>query len=80
MVVKCVSRFLRLVADCILGEKWNATLTDSQRECKNLFKGAKSNIRIVTGDLQHDLFENEQILSILEDLSTRAEAPAGRAG
>jgi len=75
MVIKYAARFLRLIAGCILGEKWNATLADSQQECKNLFKSAKHNIRIVTGNLQHELFENEQILSILEDVSTRDEAP-----
>jgi hypothetical protein len=75
MFIKYASRFLKLVASCILGEKWNATMMDSQQECRKLFNSAKHDIRIVTGNLHHDLFENDQILSTLEDLITRDEAP-----
>ncbi len=75
MVMKIASKFLSFIASFILGERWNATIAHSGKECGNLFKGAKDSIRIVTGELQHELFEDNEVLSILEDLSTRKENP-----
>ena len=75
MAIKIVSQFLRYVASFVLGERWNATIEDSRKECGNLFKGAKNSIRMVTGELQHDLFEDNRVLSLLEDVSTRKENP-----
>lgn len=75
MLKEYASRFFKLVASYMLGERWNLTMTDSKPEFINLFKTAKDNIRVVTGSLHHSLFEDDQILSVLEDLSTRSEDP-----
>lgn len=75
MLTKYASLFLKLVAGFILGEKWNDTLTGTKQECRNLFKSAKHNIRIVAGELQHEVFEDDQIIAVLEDLSTRDKDP-----
>ena len=75
MLTAIASRCVRFLASVLLGERWNATITDSTRECNILFRSANNSIRIVTGELQHELFEDNEVLSILEDLSTRKEKP-----
>lgn len=75
MLTEIASKFVRFSISLILGERWNATLTESVGECEKLIKSAKKNVNIVTGELQHELFENNRILSLLEELGTREKGP-----
>ena len=70
-LTKIAVKAIKGIASFLLGERWNSTMTESVKECGRLFGSAKDSIRIVTGELQHDLFENDQILSTLEELGTR---------
>lgn len=75
MLMELVSKVFERLAASLLGEKWNTTMADSKQQCEGLFKSAKHDIRVVTGDLHHQLFEDEKILTTLKDLSTREEYP-----
>jgi len=73
--MKAAVQLVKFMASIILGERWNETITHSRQECKKLIESADKSIRIVTGDLQHELFEDDQIYSTFERLSKRKENP-----
>ena len=74
-LAKIVTKVIKRIAWFLLGERWNSSITESLNECKKLFKNANRSVRVVAGELQHDVFDNDQVLTILKEVSTREKKP-----
>lgn len=73
--MRIISRLARALVSFTLRAKWNSTLPQSALEMEALVNSAKRHVRVVSGDLEHGVFDNEQVLSALDRAISRLERP-----
>lgn len=59
----------------VLGARWNGDMEHSISDFIKLIKGAKSNVKIVAGELDHKLFEDKNVLGVVKDAIGRDDNP-----
>lgn len=75
MTLPIFHTFLKSVASLVLQANWNDRFSDTIDDFVELLEMAKKSLRIVSGDLEHRLFDDERVLGLMDTVINRDKFP-----
>ena len=75
MDMRKLSSMLDKIHKVVLGARWNADMKHSRDYFIESVKDAKYSVKMVTGELDHNIFEDPNVLEAMKDAISRDENP-----